>query len=86
MSSFGHLAKKPLREKKKGEIGRKGNQEKNKEKKEKKREKKWGGRARQQGRRKEKGHGSKEKEEKVTTSHHGQPRTTVAIADVGKAR
>ena len=78
-----HQRKKEKR--KKGEKKRKGKprekqREKGKEKREKGRE-----RARQQGREREKSHGSKEKEEKSSASHHGQPRTTVAVAVVGNA-
>ena len=90
INSFGHLIKKPPRERKerkkrkekektKGKT-KENPREKGKEKREREREE-----ARQQGGKKEKGQGSKEKEEKSPASHPGQPRAAVAAAVVGNA-
>ena len=69
-----------LRKEKREKKGRKENKGKTKEKpREKRKEKREKGRgsARQQGDWRERGHGSKEKEEKSPASHPGQPRAAV---------
>ena len=75
-----------LRKEKREKKGRKEKKGKTKEKpREKRKEKREKGRgsARQQGRRRERVHGSKERERKSPASHHGQPRVAVAAAVVG---
>ena len=77
--SFDDLTKKPPREKKKGKKEKK-RKEKPREKPKRKRkgkERKGRGSGRQPRERRERNNGSKGEEEKVTTSHHGQPRAAV---------
>ena len=75
--------RKEKREKKGRKEKKRKTKEKQREKRKEKREKERGS-ARQQGRRGERVHGSKERERKSPTSHHGQPRTAITAAVVGK--
>ena len=84
--SFGDLAKESNQRKKerRKREKKKRNQRKPRKKGKEKREREGEG-PRQQGRRRERSHGSKEKEDKIPASHHGQPRTTVAVAVICNA-
>ena len=85
--SFDDLNNKPPREKKKGKKEKKKKKKRKTKRKTKRKrkgkERKREGAFRQQGRRRQRVHGIKEKERKSPASHHGQPRAAVAAAIVG---
>ena len=87
IKSFDDLNKETNREKRKERKKRKekGKTKENQREKRKEKREKGRGSAWQQGRRRERVHGSKEKERKSPASHHGQPRAAVAAAVVGNA-